>query len=1019
MILETMLLPYITPFIFISMAVTMLVLRASGSRVFFDVVGTFQANKMIKDTRASATVMESLYMDALMGIQEAGAELGMMFEDLVNSTLPMAQEIENARVEFDKFLGEGEDLAEVTAELEKIGLGFGFAADEAFKAGARMAQLSGVLGGGTTEVGTEIGMMFGMISGMDTESAMQRLINLQQQTFFMTKGLEDNMTAQEKVNTLRRDSIAILDQLNTIENRSAATMSQITFVMNQFASQAHLTNESIASMAAMSATLIEAGEEQGKGGRALRMIYARLGANTNGARDAIEQLGISVFDAAGDMRPFSDLLEQLAAKYEGMNGQQQQALAQNVAGNRHYTRLIKLLENVDRVKELELEAMVQQMSAQDEVNRRLDSQIFAYEQSEAAIKNYSAAVGNALLPGLTSANNQHALFMKTLAKMLDNDLLGNLIGRMVMMSRVMSNFAGPVFQSVLALKNLQIALQTQHIVMRAFSGDTIVDGNERKKHVALTQQQANEIKISTLKLEENNNKLKESIVIHKQVLADDNASKASKGQRTRRLRENTEQLTINNAAIEANQAKLKAGVPIDINAAHSQKVKNNAVLHGSLINLKYTMSLGAIGSVMMMFAKNEKMMAAGLIITTAAMAVQMHQTYKSLAATVAHTSAQTTSIGIGVIQTKVLGKLTTGFTALGSAATYSAIAIKGVKIALTTLGIGAVIILVDVLLDKLGIWNMLLPDLEQNMDSLNNTMSDTGLVMEYLTMETSAVVNLLDEKKRKLAEIADATDETSKKLAEGYRVEIASLQKTIDMRNVEAVSMDGLAERYDTYLQHQEDLANVTKNSKGAFDDFARAGLWLADTLNTVQEAGEDLTNWVASGLGLGKLADGVAGEGFFDNFISGGLINKRKKAEKGMEEFVDHNADLMVFLEGKTFETSQDMIAALEDYMEYLRNYGQEDLTGGIGTSLDDATESLYNFNNAREELFFGFSSDKLTGDLVRQVKQQGVETLITSTEVIMTNNFNGDMSIPEIAQQLLDEIEMEGNKRGMIVNN
>jgi hypothetical protein len=346
MILETMLLPYITPFIFISMAVTMLVLRASGSRVFFDVVGTFQANKMIKDTRASATVMESLYMDALMGIQEAGAELGMMFEDLVNSTLPMAQEIENARVEFDKFLGEGEDLAEVTAELEKIGLGFGFAADEAFKAGARMAQLSGVLGGGTTEVGTEIGMMFGMISGMDTESAMQRLINLQQQTFFMTKGLEDNMTAQEKVNTLRRDSIAILDQLNTIENRSAATMSQITFVMNQFASQAHLTNESIASMAAMSATLIEAGEEQGKGGRALRMIYARLGANTNGARDAIEQLGISVFDAAGDMRPFSDLLEQLAAKYEGMNGQQQQALAQNVAGNRHYTRLIKLLENV-------------------------------------------------------------------------------------------------------------------------------------------------------------------------------------------------------------------------------------------------------------------------------------------------------------------------------------------------------------------------------------------------------------------------------------------------------------------------------------------------------------------------------------------------------------------------------------------------------------------------------------------------------------------------------------------------
>ena len=217
---------------------------------------------------------------------------------------------------------------------------------------------------------------------------------------------------------------------------------------------------------------------------------------------------------------------------------------------------------------------------------------------------------------------------------------------------------------------------------------------------------------------------------------------------------------------------------------------------------------------------------------------------------------------------------------------------------------------------------------------------------------------------------------------------------------------------YCVGMSYQKADAHI--RGKFSLPDDAKASI-----LNTIQEKGEDLTNWVSSGLGLGKLADGVAGEGFFDNFISGGLINKRKKAEKGMEEFVDHNADLMVFLEGKTFETSQDMIAALEDYNEYLRNYGQEDLTGGIGTSLDDATESLYNFNNAREELFFGFSSDKLTGDLVRQVKQQGVETLITSTEVIMTNNFNGDMSIPEIAQQLLDEIEMEGNKRGMIVNN
>jgi len=1016
MIAEIGILSYLTPLVFISMAVTMLVLRASGSRVFFDVVGTFQANKMIKDMQASATVMESLYLDALMGIEEAGAEMGQMFNSLVDATVPMAQEIENARVEFDKFLGEGEDLAEVTAELEKIGLGFGFAADEAFRAGARMAQLSGVLGGGTTEVGTEIGMMFGMISGMDTEAAMQRLINLQQQTFFMTKGLEDNMTAQEKVNTLRRDSIAILDQLNTIENRSAATMSQITFVMNQFASQAHLTNESIASMAAMSATLIEAGEEQGKGGRALRMIYARLGANTNGARDAIERLGIAVFDANGDMRPFSKLLDDLAKQYHTLDGRQQQQMAQQVAGNRHYTRLIKLLENVDRVKELELEAMVQQMSATDEVNRRLKSQVFAYEQSEAAIKNYSAAVGNALLPGLTSANNQQALFMGTLAKLFDNDLLGNIVGRMVMMSRVMGNFAGPVFQSVLALKSLQIALQTQQILMRAFSGATIIDGNTKKAHTVMTEAQTLELKEQNAVFEHNIVMLKRKIVVGKEKIAVLDLSKASIGQLNRHIQSNTLLVDENQKKIDLNNKTLAASIPIDHNANHQKKLLNNTILTSSLVITKYTMGLGMLGSAMMMFASNEKLMVAGLLVTTAAMAIQMTATMKSLSATMAQNGASTANIAIMIAQIPVINAVSLSIDGLAASLKMATWATRGLKVALATIGIGVVIIGLDILLDKLGVWNMLLPDLDQNMETLSTTTSDTGLVMQYLAMETSEVVSLLDEKKRKLAEIADDQSEMSKKLAEGYKVEIASLTQTLDMRAVEAVSMDGLAQRYDTYLKHQEDLTNVTKNQRGAIDDIRRLFLGLADGINWAQTQGEKFGNWVSSGFGFGDVFSGEAGEGFFDNIISTGLIGDRQKAEKGMQDFVDHNADLMTFLAGKTFESSEDMIAALEDYNEYLRNYGQEDLTGGIGTSLDDATESLYKFNNAREELFFGFSTDKLTGDLVRQVKQQGVETLITSTEVIMTNNFNGDMTIPEIAQQLLDEINSEARKRGIV---
>ena len=68
------------------------------------------------------------------------------------------------------------------ANVKAIGIDFGFAGDQAMEAAAKMAQISGVLGPGSLATGTQIGMEFGLISGMETEAAMQRMINLQQQT---------------------------------------------------------------------------------------------------------------------------------------------------------------------------------------------------------------------------------------------------------------------------------------------------------------------------------------------------------------------------------------------------------------------------------------------------------------------------------------------------------------------------------------------------------------------------------------------------------------------------------------------------------------------------------------------------------------------------------------------------------------------------------------------------------------------------------------------------------------------
>ena len=45
--------------------------RTGSARVFFEVVGSFQAEKLLKDTQATSTVMQAIMLDAFGGVFES------------------------------------------------------------------------------------------------------------------------------------------------------------------------------------------------------------------------------------------------------------------------------------------------------------------------------------------------------------------------------------------------------------------------------------------------------------------------------------------------------------------------------------------------------------------------------------------------------------------------------------------------------------------------------------------------------------------------------------------------------------------------------------------------------------------------------------------------------------------------------------------------------------------------------------------------------------------------------------
>lgn len=93
-------------------------------------------------------------------------------------------------------------------------------------------------------------------------------------------------------------------------------------------------------------------------GTALKTIFARIqglslgetlddGTNLNKYSQALEKVGISIFDQAGELKAMDNILAELGSKWQTLSKDQQTALAQTVAGVRQYTQLVALMDNWD------------------------------------------------------------------------------------------------------------------------------------------------------------------------------------------------------------------------------------------------------------------------------------------------------------------------------------------------------------------------------------------------------------------------------------------------------------------------------------------------------------------------------------------------------------------------------------------------------------------------------------------------------------------------------------------------
>ena len=97
---------------------------------------------------------------------------------------------------------------------------------------------------------------------------------------------------------------------------------------------------------AVLATMANAGVKGGEAGTALNAILTRLATNTSKCGDALEEYGIQVYDAEGNMNSISSILNGLAEVWDDMSQKEQAALAKTIAGVRQYSKFQTIMIGV-------------------------------------------------------------------------------------------------------------------------------------------------------------------------------------------------------------------------------------------------------------------------------------------------------------------------------------------------------------------------------------------------------------------------------------------------------------------------------------------------------------------------------------------------------------------------------------------------------------------------------------------------------------------------------------------------
>ena len=162
------------------------------------------------------------------------------------------------------------------------------------------------------------------------------------------------------------EAMLVSDKFAAVAASSATDYDELAIALSKVASQANLAGMSIDYTTALLTKGLETTREAPETmGTALKTIIARMrelgdygetlegDTDINNVESQLAYVGIALRTTNGELRSTEDVLDELGRKWDTLNTNQQAALAKALAGTRQQSRLIAMMDDYERVIELQ------------------------------------------------------------------------------------------------------------------------------------------------------------------------------------------------------------------------------------------------------------------------------------------------------------------------------------------------------------------------------------------------------------------------------------------------------------------------------------------------------------------------------------------------------------------------------------------------------------------------------------------------------------------------------------------